>query len=180
MTNELDNIFASLPTDPARKRKRSATEAASKGADRAPPPKRAGAASAPAQAASGEARGTGRSTARPSHASTSDLSSTKARATAPKGACATNAKDARATESKGDAPGRRVPVVVHDTSAPARPTASGQPARPADDEDAAFADSRGRDRKRTEEGFRIFTEDELRLNEGGGTPLCPFDCDCCF
>jgi hypothetical protein len=36
-------------------------------------------------------------------------------------------------------------------------------------------------RRRTEEGFRIFTVDELRIGQGeGDTPLCPFDCDCCF
>ena len=35
-------------------------------------------------------------------------------------------------------------------------------------------------RKRTEEGYRIFHEDELKINRGGGTPLCPFDCQCCF
>ncbi|WFC98212.1 hypothetical protein MYAM1_000937 [Malassezia yamatoensis] len=49
-----------------------------------------------------------------------------------------------------------------------------------DEGDAAFANSRGKDRTKTEEGYRIFTEDELKLNQGGGTPLCPFDCDCCF
>ena len=35
-------------------------------------------------------------------------------------------------------------------------------------------------RKRTEEGYRIFHEDELKINRGGGTPLCPFDCQSCF
>jgi|LauGreSBDMM110SN_4_FD.fasta_scaffold81688_1 hypothetical protein len=37
-------------------------------------------------------------------------------------------------------------------------------------------------RKRTEEGYAIYTEDELNLanNKGGDTDLCPFDCDCCF
>lgn len=36
-------------------------------------------------------------------------------------------------------------------------------------------------RKRTEEGYRVFREEELGLAGGGGdTPLCPFDCDCCF
>ncbi|GBG66828.1 hypothetical protein CBR_g70706 [Chara braunii] len=37
-------------------------------------------------------------------------------------------------------------------------------------------------RKRTEEGYRVYTEDELRVSrkQAGGTPLCPFDCDCCF
>lgn len=45
---------------------------------------------------------------------------------------------------------------------------------------AYVAPAPGQPRKRTEEGFRIFHESELRLNEGGGTALCPFDCDCCF
>ncbi|GLU01498.1 hypothetical protein SLE2022_188050 [Rubroshorea leprosula] len=37
-------------------------------------------------------------------------------------------------------------------------------------------------RKRTEDGLIIYTEQELGLNKAaaGGTPLCPFDCDCCF
>lgn len=71
-------------------------------------------------------------------------------------------------------PKTRVPTVVHDTSS--APRAAPQP-RPKklDDDDAAFADSRGKDRTclahagaRTEEGYRIFTEDELKLNKGGG------------
>ena len=36
--------------------------------------------------------------------------------------------------------------------------------------------------KRTEEGYRIYTLEELGLDKnqyGGNTPLCPFDCDCC-
>ncbi|KAG8760257.1 hypothetical protein FRC14_003555 [Serendipita sp. 396] len=50
------------------------------------------------------------------------------------------------------------------------------------DEIAKFKDSRGKaGRKRTDEGFLIYTEEELGLNkEGGDTPLCPFDCDCCY
>lgn len=37
-------------------------------------------------------------------------------------------------------------------------------------------------RKFTEEGYPIYTEDELKLNvDGAGeTPDCPFDCQCCF
>ena len=37
-------------------------------------------------------------------------------------------------------------------------------------------------RRFTEEGFPIFTEEELKLNNptSGKTDLCPFDCDCCF
>jgi len=45
-----------------------------------------------------------------------------------------------------------------------------------------FEDSRGSgDRRKTEEGWSVYKEDELGLNgEGGDTPLCPFDCNCCF
>lgn len=35
-------------------------------------------------------------------------------------------------------------------------------------------------RRVTEEGYRIFEEDELGIDKGGNTKLCPFDCDCCF
>lgn len=35
-------------------------------------------------------------------------------------------------------------------------------------------------RRRTEEGWKIYTEEELKIGQGGGTPECPFDCDCCF
>ncbi|KZV92844.1 DUF1764-domain-containing protein [Exidia glandulosa HHB12029] len=49
-----------------------------------------------------------------------------------------------------------------------------------EDEDR-FKDSRGTGpRKRTEEGWAVYKEDELGIqDEGGDTPLCPFDCDCC-
>ncbi|KAI0257386.1 DUF1764-domain-containing protein [Lactifluus subvellereus] len=45
-----------------------------------------------------------------------------------------------------------------------------------------FRDSRGTvPRRKTEEGFSIYKEDELGINaEAGDTPLCPFDCNCCF
>lgn len=34
--------------------------------------------------------------------------------------------------------------------------------------------------KRTEEGYFVFKEAELGIDpEAGGTPLCPFDCECC-
>lgn len=68
------------------------------------------------------------------------------------------------------------------------------------EEEREFMDSRGKKRAMTEDGLRIFTEKELGINDesGGesrfsslysaprteemstGTPLCPFDCDCCF
>ncbi|KAJ6574909.1 hypothetical protein B0H19DRAFT_618596 [Mycena capillaripes] len=53
----------------------------------------------------------------------------------------------------------------------------------ADKEDTErFKDSRGSGpRRKTEEGWSIYKEDELGIsNDGGDTPLCPFDCDCCF
>jgi len=197
MTNELDNIFASLPTDPARKRKHGEMEAASKGAEHAPPPKRAGAASAPAPIQSGEAaHGARRSKAPPSDAPASDASKRDkgTRAAEPKGARTAEPKNARTAQSTGDAPGRRVPVVVHDTSVPARTAAPAQPVRPMNDEDAAFADSRGRDRmygylRRQTHGRGVphFYRGGAAAQRGGryvaptytGTPLCPFDCDCC-
>ena len=32
----------------------------------------------------------------------------------------------------------------------------------------------------TEEGFKIYTTDELNIGKGGDTADCPFDCNCCF
>jgi hypothetical protein len=29
-------------------------------------------------------------------------------------------------------------------------------------------------------GYRVYKAHLLKVGEGGGTPLCPFDCDCCF
>nr|DAD44480.1 TPA_asm: hypothetical protein HUJ06_002710 [Nelumbo nucifera] len=41
-----------------------------------------------------------------------------------------------------------------------------------------FVDPPPRERKRTEDGFAIYTEEELGIvkSDAGGTPLCPFDC----
>uniref|UniRef100_A0A7R9V8Y4 DUF1764 domain-containing protein n=1 Tax=Chlamydomonas euryale TaxID=1486919 RepID=A0A7R9V8Y4_9CHLO len=46
--------------------------------------------------------------------------------------------------------------------------------------DDIFGAQTGKGRKRTEEGYAIYTEDELKLGAGGDTDLCPFDCDCCY
>ncbi|KAH9944482.1 DUF1764-domain-containing protein [Epithele typhae] len=58
-----------------------------------------------------------------------------------------------------------------------------RPQRPKKDreEDDRFKDSRGTGpRRKTEEGFAIYKEDELGITaQGGDTPLCPFDCQCC-
>ena len=44
-----------------------------------------------------------------------------------------------------------------------------------------FADIRGtKHSKYTEDGLRIVNVAELKLDQGGDTALCPFDCDCCF
>ena len=34
--------------------------------------------------------------------------------------------------------------------------------------------------KRTEEGFKIYAIDDLRMGLSKNTPLCPIDCECCF
>ncbi|XP_054819038.1 uncharacterized protein C6G9.01c-like [Prosopis cineraria] len=45
-----------------------------------------------------------------------------------------------------------------------------------------FADPPSRPRKTTDDGLAIFSEEELGINraDAGNTPLCPFDCSCCF
>lgn len=36
-------------------------------------------------------------------------------------------------------------------------------------------------RRITDDGYKIYTMEELGLNDvGGDTDLCPFDCQCCF
>lgn len=32
----------------------------------------------------------------------------------------------------------------------------------------------------TEEGYRVYTPEELQIGKGGDTADCPFDCQCCF
>ena len=32
----------------------------------------------------------------------------------------------------------------------------------------------------TEEGWKVYTPEELNIGKGGDTDLCPFDCNCCF
>uniref|UniRef100_A0A7S0ZTL8 Uncharacterized protein n=1 Tax=Noctiluca scintillans TaxID=2966 RepID=A0A7S0ZTL8_NOCSC len=34
--------------------------------------------------------------------------------------------------------------------------------------------------RRTTDGLKIYKSDVLKVERGGSTPLCPFDCDCCF
>lgn len=55
------------------------------------------------------------------------------------------------------------------------------PSRGSGGDDGFAGRSLGGGRKYTEEGYPIYTEEELKLNmEGGDTPDCPFDCNCCF
>jgi hypothetical protein len=35
-------------------------------------------------------------------------------------------------------------------------------------------------RKMTEDGFKVYTEEELGIGKGGDTEDCPFDCKCCY
>jgi len=32
----------------------------------------------------------------------------------------------------------------------------------------------------SESGYKVYKAHLLKVGEGGGTELCPFDCDCCF
>jgi len=50
------------------------------------------------------------------------------------------------------------------------------------DNEERFKDSRGSGpRRKTEEGWAIYKEDELGIGDkGGDTSLCPFDCECCY
>ncbi|KAL6746650.1 hypothetical protein V8C86DRAFT_2936253 [Haematococcus lacustris] len=48
--------------------------------------------------------------------------------------------------------------------------------------DDIFGEETKKGRKRTEEGYAVYTEEELGLGrpDAGNTDLCPFDCECCF
>ncbi|XP_059435374.1 uncharacterized protein C6G9.01c [Corylus avellana] len=48
--------------------------------------------------------------------------------------------------------------------------------------DGGFVDPPSRPKKRTKDGLALYTEEELGINkaDAGSTPLCPFDCSCCF
>ncbi|CAL8470713.1 g10255 [Coccomyxa elongata] len=46
--------------------------------------------------------------------------------------------------------------------------------------DDIFGTGSGKARRKTADGLTLYTEDELNTGKGGDTPLCPFDCKCCF
>lgn len=96
------------------------------------------------------------------------------------------------SESKPIEPKHPAPEIVLDpssqpfsssTSRPISHERSSKKRKPVEKLDKdKFNDSRGTGpRRKTEEGFSVYKEDELGINvETGGTPLCPFDCNCCF
>ena len=45
---------------------------------------------------------------------------------------------------------------------------------------ADAADEKSKPIRYTEDGLRIYTEEELKIGQGGDTADCPFDCNCCF
>ncbi|KDP34119.1 hypothetical protein JCGZ_07690 [Jatropha curcas] len=51
-----------------------------------------------------------------------------------------------------------------------------------EDKEGRFTNLPSKPRKKTEDGLTVYTEEELGISNSnaGGTPLCPFDCDCCF
>lgn len=59
-----------------------------------------------------------------------------------------------------------------------------KPAKLVGSKDDIFGTGEAEARKRTEEGYKIYTEDELGLGasskNAGYTKDCPFDCQCCF
>ncbi|KAK9274113.1 hypothetical protein L1049_018927 [Liquidambar formosana] len=48
--------------------------------------------------------------------------------------------------------------------------------------EGGFVEPTSRPRKKTEDGLTVYREEELGIGkaDAGGTPLCPFDCSCCF
>ncbi|CCG81963.1 Uncharacterized protein C6G9.01c [Taphrina deformans PYCC 5710] len=48
--------------------------------------------------------------------------------------------------------------------------------------DDLFTDLKGsKRRKTTEEGFRVYDDEELKIDpNAGNTDECPFDCSCCY
>ncbi len=53
--------------------------------------------------------------------------------------------------------------------------------QPKIDHDDGFADSRGSNsRRKTDDGYAIYSVQELNIGKGGDTEDCPFDCECCY
>ena len=52
--------------------------------------------------------------------------------------------------------------------------------KPAKKEKVSMDAPKSKGNKYTKEGYKIYTADELKIGQGGDTPDCPFDCECCF
>jgi len=58
-------------------------------------------------------------------------------------------------------------------------TSKGNNKRKLDDEQDWTGKERKKQARYTNDGLKIYTLEELGINKGRDTPLCPFDCDCC-
>ncbi|KAF9475616.1 DUF1764-domain-containing protein [Pholiota conissans] len=117
---------------------------------------------------------------------------TKKKKKAPSASAPRDASPAAPSSSKKRPPPETVVDTSHHLSGsskrhksehrPEEPKSTKHSGKNAGDPNAAFKDSRGTaDRRKTEEGWLVYKEDELGIgDEGGDTPLCPFDCECCF
>ena len=65
-------------------------------------------------------------------------------------------------------------------SAPEKPAKASKPVKKEKSAPVKAKPAASKPRKRTEEGFLVYTEEELGIGKGGNTEDCPFDCDCCF
>lgn len=78
------------------------------------------------------------------------------------------------------------PVKEKESSEVVKLDANGELVRPKKPKSAKSASSKtapaAMSRKKTEDGFTVYSAEELGFNKknAGGTSLCPFDCDCCF
>lgn len=95
---------------------------------------------------------------------------------------------AAAGDDKGSKPAKRRRVKGEPVPERAAPSAFAPPDRAeragwVDDGLGGVHDKDGWTGRRTEEGMRIFKTRLLQPTKkkvSGGTPLCPFDCDCCY
>ncbi|KAJ1982635.1 hypothetical protein H4R34_001632 [Dimargaris verticillata] len=93
-----------------------------------------------------------------------------------------NAAQQAATKSPAAGDAKRSVRVVGPSYVPPPASSSEQSSKiPLVQNDDGFFDSRGSGKKRfTEDGFPLYTVEDLQIGLGGDTPDCPFDCQCCF
>ncbi|KAH7883724.1 DUF1764-domain-containing protein [Phlebopus sp. FC_14] len=99
--------------------------------------------------------------------------------TAPSSVEAKPSKKCSIPETVVDPSAQSVSIKRHKSDTSRRPNSSVVDSRR---EERLFRDSRGTaPRRKTDDGYSIYKEDELGISSAGGdTPLCPFDCNCCF